>query len=85
MKKNPIESCPLVHGELLQLKRWNSPTIYNGWEQITGHDPAREGVNLQETRDFMPDMGPMVGYAITLEIEPGNIAHKKAAEEQRRQ
>ena len=23
---------PLTHSELLQLKRWNTPTIYNGWE-----------------------------------------------------
>ncbi len=28
----------LSHAELLQLKRWNTPTIYNGWEQITQHD-----------------------------------------------
>ncbi|SVA97401.1 uncharacterized protein METZ01_LOCUS150255, partial [marine metagenome] len=26
---------PLPHEVLLQLKRWNTPTIYNGWEQIT--------------------------------------------------
>jgi hypothetical protein len=25
----------LAHAELLKLKRWNTPTIYNGWEQIT--------------------------------------------------
>jgi 4-hydroxy-4-methyl-2-oxoglutarate aldolase len=23
----------LSHAELLQLKRWNTPTVYNGWEQ----------------------------------------------------
>ncbi len=32
----------LSHGELLQLKRWNTPTIYNGWEQITARDSAHE-------------------------------------------
>jgi len=67
----------LSHGELLQLKRWNTPTIYNGWEQITKHDVTKQGINLEETRDFMPQMGPMVGYAVTLVIEPGNPQHRK--------
>ena len=60
----------LPHADLLQLKRWNTPTIYNGWEQITSHDVTAAGINLEETRDFMPQMGPMVGYAVTLVIEP---------------
>ncbi len=71
-------SQPLPHSELLQLKRWNTPTIYNGWEQVTKRDPGREGFNLEETRDFMPQMGPMVGYAITVVIQPGDAAHRKA-------
>ncbi len=69
---------PLSHAELLQLKRWNTPTIYNGWEQITDHDIAEDGFNLEECRDFMPQMGPMVGYAVTLQFEPGNPAHREA-------
>ncbi len=60
----------LKHSELLQLKRWNTPTIYNGWEQITKSDAGTAGFNLEETTDFMPQMGPMVGYAVTLIIEP---------------
>ena len=28
----------LAHDELLKLKRWNTPTIYNGWEAITKKD-----------------------------------------------
>ena len=67
--------APLPHDELLQLKRWNTPTIYNGWEQITEHDPSRDAVNLEETQDFMPQMGPMVGYAVTCVVEPGNQGH----------
>lgn len=67
----------LTHAELLQLKRWNTPTIYNGWEQITKRDPAADGFNLEETRDFMPQMGPMVGYAITVVIEPSNRRHRE--------
>lgn len=66
----------LPHADLLKLKRWNTPTIYNGWEQITQSNIASDAFNLEETRDFMPQMGPMVGYAVTLIIEPSNAAHK---------
>jgi len=68
----------LPHSDLLQLKRWNTPTLYNGWEQITKRDPAADGFNLEETRDFMPQMGPMVGYAVTVVIEPSNASHRTA-------
>ena len=56
------------HEQMLELKRWNTPTIYNGWEQITSHNIAADGFNMEETRDFMPQMGPMVGRAITVVI-----------------
>jgi regulator of RNase E activity RraA len=62
---------------MLELKRWNTPTIYNGWEQITRHDFARDAFNLEETHDFMPQMGPMVGYAVTVVCQPGNGEHRK--------
>lgn len=68
----------LKHSDLLLLKRWNTPTIYNGWEQITQQDPAKDGFNLEPTTDFMPQMGPMIGYATTLVIEPSQSAHKNA-------
>ena len=71
-----MSSQPLPHADLLQLKRWNTPTIYNGWEQFTRRDRTREGINLEEVRDFMPQMGPMVGYAVTLQVEPGNPSHR---------
>ncbi len=67
----------LSHAELLQLKRWNTPTIYNGWEQITNCNIAADAFNLEPTTDFMPQMGPMVGYAVTMVIEPNNPAHKE--------
>src|SRR3954468_1666419 len=70
-------SMALSHADLLQLKRWNTPTIYNGWEQITRKNPAGDCFNLEETRDFMPQMGPMVGYAVTLIIEPSKAEHKR--------
>lgn len=68
------------HAELLELKRWNTPTIYNGWEQITRRNPARDGFNLEPTRDFMPQMGVMVGVAVTLQVRPGDPAPKRNAD-----
>jgi 4-hydroxy-4-methyl-2-oxoglutarate aldolase len=67
----------LSHADLLKLKRWNTPTIYNGWEQITKHDITKH-FNQEEVRDFMPHMGPMVGYAVTVVIEPSNPNHSKS-------
>lgn len=69
--------APLPHADLLQLKRWNTPTIYNGWEQVTRRDRTRDAFNIEETRDFMPQMGPMVGYAVTVIIEPSNKKHRE--------
>ena len=66
---------PLSHGQLLELKRWNTPTIYNGWEQTTRRDRTKDGINIEETRDFMPQMGVMVGYAVTLVVSPGDPRH----------
>ena len=76
LKKSETKLTTLAHSELLRLKRWNTPTIYNGWEQITQLDAAAPVTNLEETTDFMPQMGPMVGYAMTLVIEPSNRTHK---------
>lgn len=72
-------NAPLTHADFLQLKRWNTPTIYNGWEQITRSDASQAGFNPEETRDFMPQMGPMVGRAVTVVCEPSNAEHKKNA------
>ena len=68
----------ISHADLLLLKRWNTPTIYNGWEQITNRDIAKDAFNLEPTTDFMPQMGPMVGRAVTVVIEPSNPKHKKS-------
>ncbi|HZQ10487.1 MAG TPA: RraA family protein [Anaerolineae bacterium] len=72
MNNNGQEYTPLERGELIQLKRWNTPTIFNGWEQITKHNPLDNAFNLEEVRDFMPQMGPTAGYAITVVIQPSN-------------
>jgi hypothetical protein len=71
-------NSPLPHADFLQLKRWNTPTIYNGWEQITRHDIAQTCFNVEETRDFMPHMGPILGRAVTVVCEPSNAAHPAA-------
>lgn len=68
----------LSHAELHQLKRWNTPTIYNGWEQLTTHDAGSSSFNREEVHDFMPQMGPMVGYAVTVVVEPSNPDHRRA-------
>lgn len=73
-----MNSRKLLHSDLLKLKRWNTPTVYNGWEMITKHDRTGGWMNLEETCDFMPEMGPMIGYAVTVIIEPSNPAHQKA-------
>jgi regulator of RNase E activity RraA len=64
----------LDDGELIQLRRWNTPTIYNGLEQYSRAD-RRSLSNLETVQDFMPQMGPMVGYAITVQAEPSNPDH----------
>ena len=61
---------PLSHETLLMLKRWNTPTIYNGWEQNAKSDLAKDGFNMEPTKDYMQEMGPMVGYAVTTKIQP---------------
>jgi regulator of RNase E activity RraA len=74
-----LDRGPLLsHSEISELKRWDTPTVYNGWAKITKHDIAREGMNREACHDFMPHLGPMVGYAVTLVIEPSNPEHAKA-------
>ncbi len=81
MAKDKGTHVRLGHAELLELKRWNTPTIYNGWEQITKSDSARECFNLEVCRDFMPQMGSMVGRAVTVVVEPSNPDHVEARRE----
>lgn len=77
MSSTGNRKAAIGHGDLLELRRWNTPTIYNGWEQITAADRCRDAINLEETTDFMPHMGAMVGYAVTLIVEPSNPEHRQ--------
>jgi 4-hydroxy-4-methyl-2-oxoglutarate aldolase len=69
----------ISNGEIHELKRWNTPTIYNGWEQVTRANIARDAFNVEPTQDFMPGMGPMAGYAVTVVCQPGEVSHKQNA------
>ena len=64
----------LSQAEMLRLKRLTTPTVFNGWEQITRQDPAADGFNLEPVTDFMPQLGPMVGYAVTAVIGVGDAS-----------
>jgi len=64
----------LSTAELFLLRKLTTPTVYNGWEQVTRHDSAADGFNLEPLTDFMPQMGPMVGYAITAVIGFGDAS-----------
>ena len=76
MADSMLTRLPL--SELLKLKRWNTPSVSNGWERITKL-PADAAVNNREpVQDYMPQMGPMVGYAVTLVIQPANAQHRAA-------
>ena len=68
------QEARLSHSDLLKLKRWNTPTIYNGWEQITKEDITLH-FNQEPVTDYMEPMGPMVGYAVTVVFEPSNPEH----------
>jgi len=57
---------------LAALARWNTPTIYNGWEALTHSERTSLRCNLEAVTDFLPEAGPMVGSAVTLVIEPSN-------------
>ena len=52
----PFAGSALRRSDLLRLKRLTTPTIYNGWEQISAHD-RRTVVNREDVRDFLPRRG----------------------------
>lgn len=68
----------MTHEQMLELKRWNTPTVYNGWEMITKHDITGGVFNTEGVTDFMPNMGSMVGRAVTVVFEPSKEEHKHA-------
>ena len=69
------EQHVLTEADLQRLARFSTPTVYNGWEQITKRDRLGGFVNRETVTDYMPHMGPMVGYAATGVFEPSNPDH----------
>lgn len=63
----------LPHSDLLELRRWNTPTIYNGWEFVARRDRLECNLSWEPGLiDFAPQMGPAVGYAVTVEYMCGD-------------
>ena len=58
VKDEPTDRHRLSDAELLQLKRWNTPTIYNGWEQITRHDAGRTASTSRKPATSCRTWGP---------------------------
>jgi len=67
----------ISYAEMLNLKRWNTPTVYNGWEKITRLERNQGRFNRKPTWDFMPQMGVMIGIAVTVMVEPSNPEHQR--------
>jgi len=57
---------------ITELLRWDTPTLYNGWEQVTAHDFATTGFNLEPVADFLPSAGMIGGFAVTVTIQPSS-------------
>ena len=56
----------ISHKDMLKLKRWNTPTIYDGLEIISKNERDGSFFNREKTKYFMPQQGPMAGRAITV-------------------
>jgi len=55
----------LTHGQIKALTRYNTPTISNAID-ILNVRPKNIGFNLEAVTDFMPDLGAICGYAVTV-------------------
>ena len=66
---------------IAELLRWDTPTIYNGWEQVTSHEFATTGFNLEPVTDFLPEQGMIGGLAVTVTIQPSSPRYAADAAE----
>lgn len=66
----------LTAKQMLELSRFTTPTVYNGWEQITRHNAAAECFNLEEAIDFTPQLGAVAGFAVTAVVEVSSDAKR---------
>lgn len=58
----------LTDGDLLEIARWNTCTIYNGWEAVTSRNHMDCRCNWEEVNDYTPQIKAAVGYAVTVEF-----------------
>ncbi|TVQ20828.1 MAG: hypothetical protein EA382_14375 [Spirochaetaceae bacterium] len=58
----------LTYPQMLQLKRWNTPTVYNGWEAITRHDRSSAGKPVGEILAALDDAGRAFTEAATKQL-----------------
>ena len=65
---------PLTYAEIHELTRWNTPTIYNGWEQIQTRRRARL-LQPRGSPQLHAQMPPMCGWAVTVVIQPSERRH----------
>jgi regulator of RNase E activity RraA len=63
----------------MELSRWNSPTLYNGWEAVTKRADRMEcNTNWENVIDYTPQMKAAVGYAVTMEFTTNDAQGKEA-------
>lgn len=72
-----MNDLPLSHAELLELRRWSTPTVYNGWESVTRKERMEVVMSHGAIQDYVPQIGPMVGYAVTVEYICSDAAIKE--------
>ncbi len=58
----------LTNEEMDYLKRWDAPTIANALERTKAR-PRDKGFMTPDIRPTFPELGPMVGYAVTATIK----------------
>ncbi|MBN1352962.1 RraA family protein [candidate division KSB1 bacterium] len=61
-------SYSITHGQIKRLTRHNTPTIANSMGVLSQRKKTT-GFNLEPTTDFMPEMGAMCGYAVTVKYQ----------------
>ncbi len=71
-----MDQRALTEADILNLKRWNTPTVYNGWEKITHLERTQGRFNREPVCDIMPQMGIMAGWAVTVEVQPSQRMHQ---------
>ena len=68
----------LTDGDLLEIARWNTCTIYNGWEAVTKKNHMDCRCNWEEVTDFTPQIKSAVGYAVTVEYRTDSEEYLEA-------